>query len=227
MATGAKPAQGKVSVWLVERHPLVAFRLRQILAGDSTLNLYSLDGRRRLPAARKLPEPVLLLDRTGLPEDITSCMRSLQSRFINPRLILLGNSLATDELCRLLFLGVHGFVSYDDVEENLLTAIHAVAQGHLWVAPDVLERYVSYSTRLAQTKPKRGRALTHREKRILELVERRLSNKEIGSILDISESTVKFHLGNIFIKLGVHDRHAVVEMMHSRTLRALLPWQVR
>lgn len=45
-----------------------------------------------------------------------------------------------DKLCQLLFLGVHGYVSYEEIEEKLL-AIETVSQDRLWVAPDVLDRF--------------------------------------------------------------------------------------
>jgi DNA-binding CsgD family transcriptional regulator len=51
-----------------------------------------------------------------------------------------------------------------------------------------------------------GQAITQRESQILELVKRRLSNKEIGAVLNIQESTVKFHLSNVFSKLRVSRR---------------------
>jgi DNA-binding NarL/FixJ family response regulator len=51
-----------------------------------------------------------------------------------------------------------------------------------------------------------GQAITQRESQILELVKRRLSNKEIGAVLNIQESTVKFHLSNVFSKLQVTRR---------------------
>ncbi len=102
-----------------------------------------------------------------------------------------------------------------------------MAEGHLWVVPDILEQYVRYASALSHHKAVRGDALTGRERRIIELVQRRMSNKEISSILGITESTVKFHLTNIFAKLGVNDRHAVVEMVSSRPVSELLPHKPR
>jgi len=75
----------------------------------------------------------------------------------------------------------------------------------------VLEQYTRFSAQLSRAKALKGSPLTRREKHILDLVQRRLSNKEISSILGIGESTVKFHLGNIFLKLGVRDRQAIQE----------------
>jgi DNA-binding NarL/FixJ family response regulator len=57
---------------------------------------------------------------------------------------------------------------------------------------------------------------TQREKLVVDLLQHRLSNKEIGTVLKISERTVRFHLANIFSKLGVNDRYSVVDLARSR-----------
>jgi DNA-binding NarL/FixJ family response regulator len=56
---------------------------------------------------------------------------------------------------------------------------------------------------------------TPRVELVLGLLERRLGNKEIASALSISERTVRFHLANIFRKLGVHNRYSVAEVTRS------------
>jgi LuxR family maltose regulon positive regulatory protein len=83
-----------------------------------------------------------------------------------------------------------------------------VAQGKLWVSSNILEAYVRHSIALLKTVDESpiGPGITKRESQIIELVKRRLSNKEIGTILNIQESTVKFHLSNIFSKLQVNRR---------------------
>jgi DNA-binding NarL/FixJ family response regulator len=53
---------------------------------------------------------------------------------------------------------------------------------------------------------------------VLDLLQRRLSNKEISAALEITERTVRFHLVNIFAKMGVHDRHSAVDLVRSSNL---------
>jgi DNA-binding CsgD family transcriptional regulator len=57
--------------------------------------------------------------------------------------------------------------------------------------------------------------LSPREKEVAALLERRLCNKEIGSALGICERTVRFHLGNIFKKLGVSDRYSLIDLLRT------------
>src|SRR5438270_719609 len=63
--------------------------------------------------------------------------------------------------------------------------------------------------------------LTDREGEVLQLLKHHLSNKEIGLKLVVSESTVKFHVANIFSKLGIHDRQSVLDFDKSTALPQL------
>lgn len=58
-------------------------------------------------------------------------------------------------------------------------------------------------------------ALSPRQERTLQLLLKKMSNKEIGCALGISERTVKFHLANIYRKCGIHDRHVVTELVRD------------
>jgi LuxR family transcriptional regulator of csgAB operon len=146
------------------------------------------------------------------------CLRSFRLRFPEGKALVVGRTLAPDELCRLLFLGVHGFVAYEDVEADLCRAVRSLAEGHLWVAREVLERFASYASGVAQLNRRRLRAFTAREALILGLVERGMCDKEIAAVLGVSQRTVRFHLQNIFAKLGVHGRQGVAELARSGQL---------
>jgi DNA-binding NarL/FixJ family response regulator len=78
--------------------------------------------------------------------------------------------------------------------------------------PDVLARYV-LARALHNPAKIRLHVLTHREVEVARLLKRKLSNKEISASLAVSEGTVKFHIANIFSKLGVRDRWSAVEML--------------
>lgn len=121
------------------------------------------------------------------------------------RTILLGDTVG-EQLCRFLSLGVNGFVRYCECERKLRKAVQAVASGKLYVTRSVLEKFVAY-TRRSSPQTSRG-LLTPRQRQVLELAGNRYTNKEIGSQLDISENTVKFHLAKVYSKLRVNDRHA-------------------
>ncbi len=94
------------------------------------------------------------------------------------------------------------------LRQQLVQAVHCVAQGNLWISSNVLEAYVRHSITSLKTdnESPTGQGITQRESQVIELVKRRFSNKEIGAMLNVQESTVKFHLSNIFSKLQVNRR---------------------
>jgi DNA-binding NarL/FixJ family response regulator len=222
--TARRSAQAPTTVCVVEYNPLAAAQLNRLLAANGDLQLVPYDDILNHRDGGRAPLPIFILDRPTLPVALSRYLRTLRVSFPDARTIVLDQPLPGEELCRLLFLGIQGFLPYGDVEAHLPSAIHTVAEGHLWVAEEVLEQYVRYANQMSRARARRGVALTRRERRILELIQRRLSNKEISSILEISEGTVKFHVSNIFAKLGVNDRQAAADAAASDPLpRALVP----
>jgi DNA-binding NarL/FixJ family response regulator len=92
--------------------------------------------------------------------------------------------------------------------DELVDAVRVVAGGHGLVAPQVTRRLIAEFARSSPLTPPPGelRGLTNRERAILQLVARGLSNAEIGKELSVSPSTVKTHVGNLLAKLGCRDR---------------------
>lgn len=222
--TARRSAQAPTTVCVVEYNPLAAAQLHRLLTANGNLQLIPYEDIRNHRHGRRTPPPIFILDRPTLPVALSRYLRTLRVSFPDARTIILDQPRPSEELCRLLFLGIQGFLPYEEVETRLASAIHAVAEGHLWVAEEVLEQYVRYANQMTRARARRGVALTRRERRILELIQRRLSNKEISSILEISEGTVKFHVGNIFAKLGVSDRQAAAEAAAGDPIpRALVP----
>lgn len=119
--------------------------------------------------------PSLVLRRLQMPLTVFDMESPLQKRLI------LDAQLSDDDLCSLLNHGVDGFVPYAQVRQALPGAIRAVANGHVWVPLRVLEHYVSYVQQLSQGRRKIHQELIHRETEILQLLQQKLSNKEISS----------------------------------------------
>jgi len=103
-----------------------------------------------------------------------------------------------------LRLGARGIVHKRFAIETLMTAIRTVADGLVWMPPTVQAEFAAQGTSSAKR-------LTARELEIVRFVAIGLRNAEVGERLEISESTVKTHLNNIFQKLGVRDR---LELAH-------------
>jgi DNA-binding NarL/FixJ family response regulator len=120
--------------------------------------------------------------------------------------IAVTNPANSDSVCHLLAAGFKGFVSYDEVDEYLVRAIQSVGNDKLWVTRDVMERYLANQGTGQVSRRYMSTHLTPREALIAGLVAKARSNKEIAHELGISERTVKFHVSNIFQKIGVTCR---------------------
>jgi DNA-binding NarL/FixJ family response regulator len=111
------------------------------------------------------------------------------------------------EEIRLFYWGIDGFVELRQTwRAELPQAIQAVLKGQPWVPSAVLLAFVRNAKALIDAQLLPGHSLTGREAQVLQLLMRRLTNKEIGSLLAISERTAKFHVSNILSKLQLEDR---------------------
>jgi DNA-binding NarL/FixJ family response regulator len=196
-----------VSVYVVDQNRLAARYLLEILAKNRALHAVTLDELIVHKPAERIA-PVFIIDCGGIDLPLSECLHVLRERHPSAKFIVLDQEQPSEEIVRLLALGIHGFVAYAHIGEHLAEAVQSVAQGKLWISSNVLEAYARHSIRALKTidQPPTAQGITQRESQVIELVKRRLSNKEIGAILNIQESTVKFHLSNIFSKLQVNRR---------------------
>ena len=194
-------------VYVVDQNRLAARYLLEILAKNRALHAVTLEDLILQKPAERIA-PVFIIDRGGIDLPLSECLRVLRERHQNARFIVLDQEQSPGEIGRLLSLGIHGFVALPQIGEHLAQAVHCVAQGKLWISSSALEAYARQSIASLKTvsDSPAPQGITQRESEVIELVKRRLSNKEIGDILNIRESTVKFHLSNIFSKLQVNRR---------------------
>lgn len=110
--------------------------------------------------------------------------------------------------------GAAGFLLKDAPPAEVLAAIRVVATGDSLLAPSVTRRLIEDFTRRPDLAPGRGPApltgVTEREREVLELIARGLSNDEITARLHLSMGTVKTHIGRLLAKLAARDRAQLV-----------------
>ncbi|HEU5455803.1 MAG TPA: response regulator transcription factor, partial [Nocardioides sp.] len=106
----------------------------------------------------------------------------------------------TDRVSEALAAGAIGYLLKDSEPGDVLAAIRSAAAGHAPLDPRVARAL------LPDRAPAPGAGLSARELQVLRLVARGLANKQIARRLEISERTVKVHLGNVFRRIGVADR---------------------
>jgi DNA-binding NarL/FixJ family response regulator len=207
-------------VCLIEQNPLGMEFLRSLIQKDPSLNVLSIV---QLGEDKDASTGMLLfvIDNCGLPLPLSACLRLLQVHHPDAKCVVLDRELPREDLIRLLWNKIDGFLTYGELSKSLLTAIHSVAEGNIWIPREILREYVQWGKQLRRGSPPNVDRMTSRESQIIELVKRRFSNKEIGDILHIRECTVKFHLSNIYAKLQVGSRHDLIETSPEFSLETL------
>jgi len=127
-----------------------------------------------------------------------------------------------DYVYEALSIGASGFLLKDAPAEELVRAVRVVADGQALLAPTVTRRLIADVTRrrtATRVKPAPAlAALTPREREVLELIAKGMSNTEIAESLYVAEQTVKTHVSKVFSKLNLRDRAQAVVLAYESGL---------
>jgi DNA-binding NarL/FixJ family response regulator len=165
---------------------------------------------------------VFVIDQCGLDVPFYECVKQLREVCLNAKFLVLDYEESKEEIVRLLVMGAHGYVPHAEVPRSITHAILSIAAGQLWVTEEVLKEFLLDVGRALRRDTHARQTTTPREDEILELVRRRLTNREIADLLRIRVCTVKFHLSNVLSKLHAHSRHDLTTSPSGRRLRTLL-----
>jgi DNA-binding NarL/FixJ family response regulator len=178
------------------------------------------DGEEAVARARELHPDVILMDiRMPRVDGIEAIARLAREQLEPPPRVLVLTTFDLDEyVFGALRAGAAGFLLKDAPREQLIQAIRVVHAGEALLSPSVTRRLVEdYARRGAPVPPPDVvlRDLTPREREVLVLVARGLSNGEVAERLIVSEATVKSHVGSILLKLGLRDRVQAVVLAYE------------
>jgi DNA-binding NarL/FixJ family response regulator len=214
-----------VRVLLVDDDDLMRAGLTAVLSSDETIDVVgeAPDGRAAVERAIELRPDVVLMDVRMPGLDGIAATRELLAVSPDVRVVVLTTFEQDDYVFGALSAGASGFLLKRTRPEELIAAIHTVAAGDSLLSPSVTRTVIQ---RLAgQPAPDaaaevRLDELTARERDVLELIARGLSNGEIAAALVIEESTVKTHVRHILRKLRLRDRvQAVIFGYESGLIR--------
>ncbi|NUT38507.1 MAG: response regulator transcription factor [Thermoactinospora sp.] len=111
--------------------------------------------------------------------------------------------------------GARGFLLHSSGQDELLGAVRATARGEAFFAPQVASRFLQrFESGLRQPATAVADTLTEREREVLGLVAEGMDNAEIAAKLYVSKATVKFHVSNLLVKLGLRDRLQIAVYAH-------------
>src|SRR6266516_4073604 len=196
--------------------------LRAVLSSDETISVIgeAADGREAAGCTRALKPDVVLMDVRMPGMDGIAATREIIAA-PDTRILILTTFEDDDYVFGALTAGASGFLLKRTQPEQLIAAIHTIAAGESLLSPSVTRTVIDRMARQPQPDPassRRLRLLTPRERDVLELVARGLSNTEIAARLVVEESTVKTHLKRILAKLSLRDRVQAVILAYETGL---------
>lgn len=198
-------------VLIVDDDDLMRAGLRELLANDPSIEIAgeASTGRQAVEHAPRLAPDVVLMD-VRMPDlDGIAATRELARVVPASRVLILTTFEQDDYIFPSLRAGASGFLLKRTRPEELIAAVHTIAAGDSLLSPSVTRRVIDRMAQqpvpdlAANTKLS---TLTPRERTVLELVARGLSNVEIAAALTVEESTVRTHVKRILMKLGLRDR---------------------
>jgi DNA-binding NarL/FixJ family response regulator len=202
-------------VLIADDDDLMRSGLAELLSADPSIEVIgeAATGRQAVEQARRLSPDVVLMD-VRMPDlDGIAATRELARAAPPVRVLILTTFENDDYIFGALRAGASGFLVKRTRPETLIAAVHTIAAGDSLLSPSVTRRVIDRMAK--QPTPDladQGKLdeLTPREREILGLIARGLSNREIATALTVEESTVRTHVKRILAKLELRDRIQIV-----------------
>lgn len=193
-------------VLLVDDHPVVREGVAGVLTTDPDINVVAEAGNAdEAFAALKCHAPDVVMIDVRLPGlDGIDCCGSIVTSHPRTRVIVLTRFANESVMLRAFTAGARGFVVKESEPAIFRQAVRSVASGGIFLDPRVTGKLIAIATKGRKAKGPYG--LTIQQMRVLELLPKGLSNREIGKELGISDQTVKTHLRHAMRKIQAADR---------------------
>jgi DNA-binding NarL/FixJ family response regulator len=221
--TRTSSAPSVLRVVVADDQGLVRAGFRLILEADEHIRVVAeaADGDEAVTAVQRLDPDVVLMDVRMPGLDGIEATRRIVTGGASCRVIMLTTFDLDEYVYAALQAGASGFLLKDVSPEQLVAAVRLVAVGDALLAPSITRRLVERFARPATpaTIPvPELTSLTLREREVLVLLARGLTNAELASALTVSEATVKTHVARILGKLGLRDRVQAVVLAYETGL---------
>ena len=207
--------KNRIRVMLVDDHTVVRSGLGAFLSVNPDLELVgeAENGDEAVVRCGLLKPDVVLMDLMMPGTDGVTATRLIHEKYPSVRVIALTSFQENSLVQGALEAGATGYLMKNVSARELAAAIQAAYQGKMTLSPEAAEALIH-----AQVRAQEIDCLTEREREVLKLMVDGMSNAEIAECLVVSLSTVKFHIGNILMKLRVDNRVAAVTLAMQNKL---------
>ena len=210
-----------IKVLLVDDHEMVRIGLAAVLDTEEGIEVVgeASDGREGLRLAQMYKPDVVLMDLVMEGMDGVETTRRLMEMLPECKVIVLTSYIDDSKMYPVIEAGAFSYLLKTSRATEIAEAIRAAARGQSVLESQVAAKMMNRfrQPQRAQT-PAPHESLTDREMEVLKLLAQGLSNQEIADKLFIGVKTVKYHITNIFSKLGVEDRTQAAIYAHKQGL---------
>jgi DNA-binding NarL/FixJ family response regulator len=199
-------------VLLADDQALVRTGFRMILKAEPDMDVVgeAADGAQAVAAARRLRPDVIVMDvRMPNMDGLQATRQILADPHTHTRVLMLTTFDLDEYVYEALRAGASGFLLKDGPAEQLVSAIRTIADGGALLAPTITRRLIEEFARSPakpEPPPTALAELTDRERTVLALLARGLTNAEIAAELVLGEATIKTHVAHLLAKLRLRDR---------------------
>jgi len=207
-----------IRVLVADDQQLLRAGFRVILEAEPDISVVgeAADGVEAVERVGSTRPDVVLMDVRMPRLDGLAATEQLMSRPNPPRVVVLTTFDQNEYVVRALKAGAYGFLLKDAPPSRLIAAIRAAASGEALIEPSITRRLIErFAVAEPTTPPSVLDVLTDRERDVLRLVARGMSNAEIAAEMIIAETTVKTHVARILTKLGLRDRVQAVVLAYD------------
>ena len=206
----------KIKVLIADDHLVLRLGLRILVEGQTDMELCgeASNGVEAVSLYRETTPDVLLMDIRMPQVGGIQAIRILRNELPDARILVLSSYASEEEIFQAMHAGAKGYILKESGREEILTAIRAVFDGKICLPPAIADRLTNRDPDLQ---------LTSRETDVLRLMVKGLTNREIASVLSMSENTVKTHVKSVFKKLEVSDR---AEAVSSALQRGIISFEI-
>lgn len=194
-----------IKLLLVDDHGIVREGLRALLDDGEEFVIVGEagNGDEACDAVRRLQPDIVLMDLKMPGMAASDAIRVIRATAPSVKVIALTSYAEDGQVREIMAAGAAGYILKDVTKSDFVTALRTVAGGQTWLHP-LAQRSLVEQLRNRQADP--VALLTQRERSVLELIARGMSNRQIGDELHLTEGTVKGYVSTILAKLKLEDR---------------------
>lgn len=204
----------EVRILIADDHPVFRAGMATIIEATRELRCSAqVEGVEQAVAAWRADAPDLgVFDLRMTDGDAVSAITRIRQFDARARILVISTFDNDEEIYRVIKSGARGYLLKDDKPDTIVSAIRTVLRGQTYLAPHLVSKLAS---RVGEEE------LSEREVQILALVAKGYRNARVAKTLNITESTIKFHLNNVYSKLGVSSRTSAVAIAARRGIISL------